>query len=293
MRVALLGASGYIGSGFAHEIESRGHQLTRISRQDCDIYSADALTRFIDDASADIVINCAGYTGKPNVDACETDKANCLAGNATLPGVIAEACKRLGIAWGHVSSGCIYTGRRPDGGGFTEEDPPNFSFRQNNCSFYSGTKALGEELLSDADRVYIWRVRIPFSHVDSPRNYLSKLMRYDTLLEAENSLSNLDEFQAAALDCFELKLPYGIYNLTQPGSVWTSEVVALIKAAGLSDKQFRFFESEDQFLRTAAKTPRSNCVLDCSKAVAAGLRLTPIKESLQKALDNWISEPTK
>jgi len=287
MHIALLGASGYIGSGFAQQIEARGHRLTTIGRRDCDLYSVDALSRCIADASADIVINCAGYTGKPNVDACETDKANCLAGNATLPGVIAEACERLGISWGHVSSGCIYTGRRPDGGGFTEEDPPNFSFRQNNCSFYSGTKALGEELLSDSPRVYIWRVRIPFSNVDSPRNYLTKLMRYDTLLEAENSLSNLDEFQAAALDCFEKNLPYGIYNLTQPGSVWTSEVVAMIKEAGLSDKQFRFFDSEDEFMQQAAKTPRSNCVLDCSKALAAGLRLTPVKEAIRRALGSW------
>ena len=75
---------------------------------------------------ADFVINCAGYTGKPNVDACETNKGECRKGNIELPKVISNACALVGIPWGHVSSGCIYTGNRLDGSGFTEEDPPNF-----------------------------------------------------------------------------------------------------------------------------------------------------------------------
>ena len=39
----------------------------------------------------EFLINAAGYTGKPNVDACELHKADCLMGNAVLPGIIAQA----------------------------------------------------------------------------------------------------------------------------------------------------------------------------------------------------------
>ena len=287
IQIALLGATGHIGRVFNDQLRSRGFQVTAIRRQDCDLFVRGALEKRIAEISPDILINCGGYTGKPNVDACETDKANCLAGNAVLPGVIAEACDKIGITWGHVSSGCIFTGKRVDGAGFSEQDPPNFSFRQNNCSFYSGTKALGEEILADVDRCYIWRLRIPFSNIDSPRNYLSKLMRYDTLLEAENSLSELNEFVAAALDCFALNLEFGIYNLTNPGSVTTSEVAEMIRESGVSNKEFRYFDSESDFMRLAAKTPRSNCVLDNSKALAAGLRLTPVREALQRSLSEW------
>jgi dTDP-4-dehydrorhamnose reductase len=290
MHIALIGATGYVGTEFSHEIIRRGHRLSRVGRKDCDLYSAKQLVAFLNDISPDIIINCAGYTGKPNVDACETDKANCLAGNAVLPGVIATACDELQLPWGHVSSGCIFTGRRDDGAGFTELDPPNFSFRQNNCSFYSGTKALGEEILADVQRCYIWRLRIPFSNIDSSRNYLSKVQRYANLLEAENSLSNLPEYVAAALDCFEKRVPYGTYNLTNPGSVTTSEVVAMIKEAGVCDKEFRFFGSEAEFMAKAAKTPRSNCVMDCSKALHAGLQLTPIHDSIRQALESWVPQ---
>lgn len=290
MKYALIGARGYVGGEFASQIRQRSHECSPIGRHTCDIYAVDELAATLRARSPDAVINCAGYTGKPNVDACETDKANCLAGNAVLPGVIAAACQRLGLPWGHVSSGCIFTGSRPDGSGFREQDPPNFSFRQNNCSWYSGTKALGEEVLADAPSCYIWRLRIPFSHIDSPRNYLSKLMRYDTLLEAENSLSNLTEFVTAALDCFENRVPFGTYNLTNPGSVKTSGVVELIRKSGVCTREFRFFRSEDDFMTRAAKTPRSNCILDSGKALEVGLKLSPIQDAIRDALANWAPE---
>jgi len=282
----LIGASGYVGQEFSDQLTSRGHGWKPLGRSQCDLYSVDAVTHCLEDEAPDAVINCAGYTGKPNVDACETDKVACLAANAVLPGILAEACARVGVPWGHVSSGCIYSGRTPEGSGFTEEDRPNFSFRQDNCSFYSGTKALGEEVLAGAPRCYMWRLRIPFSEVDSSRNYLSKLLRYNCLLEAENSLSLLPEYVTAAIECMERRLPYGIYNLTNPGSVWTSEVVEMLEAFGIAEKAFYFFPSEQAFRRVTV-APRSNCVLDSSKAAAAGLTLSPVREALRNALANW------
>jgi hypothetical protein len=51
--------------------------------------------------------------------------------------------------------------------GFTETDTPNFSFRDQPCSFYSGTKALGEEAMAGIGQSYIWRLRIPFDEFDN------------------------------------------------------------------------------------------------------------------------------
>ena len=229
------------------------------------------------------------------MDACELEKAACLFGNAVLPGRIREACARAGgVPWGHVSSGCIYTGAGGSGagGGFREDDPPNFSFRANHCSFYSGTKALGEEVLADAPDCFIWRLRIPFSEADSPRNYLSKVMRYARLLEAANSLSQLDEFARACFECWQKRLPFGTYNVTNPGRVTTREVVALIKQSGVCAKEFSFFEDETEFMAKAAKTPRSNCVLDTSKLQGAGVVLTEVHAAVEQALARWQPETT-
>jgi dTDP-4-dehydrorhamnose reductase len=284
--IGLLGSSGYVASRFRAYFEQKGLAWAPIRRPaaaDARAYR-DALV----EAGVDCVINCAGFTGKPNVDACETQKAACLLGNAVLPGLIREACEDLDIPWGHVSSGCIYTGRRPGGTGFREDDPPNFSFRQNYCSYYSGTKALGEELLVGASQCYVWRLRIPFDETTSSRNYLQKLLTYDRLLEAENSLSHLDEFVAACVDCFRLRAPYGVYNLTNPGSVWTSDVTALMRSLGVTDREFKFFDNEAQFMAQAAKTPRSNCVLDSSKAIDAGLTLSPVQAAIERCLRAWM-----
>jgi UDP-glucose 4,6-dehydratase len=286
--ILLLGGRGYVGSAFANLFNSKNVEFRSISRQMVDYTNRDVLVGLIRESGASFLVNAAGYTGKPNVDACEEFKADCLFGNAVLPGIIRDACEHCDLSWGHVSSGCIYTGSRADGGGFTEGDQPNFTFRSNNCSFYSGCKALGEEILQDARRCYIWRLRIPFSHQGSPRNFLSKMIQYDRLLQAENSLSHLPEFVAACFDCVAKRVPFGIYNLTNPGSVTTSEVVEMILDAKVVNKRFRFFDSEQEFMKLAAKTPRSNCVLDSSKAIGEGLQLSPVREILQAALRDWI-----
>ena len=286
----LLGHTGYVGSAISRYLTRENVPFRGVSRKDHDYTNLDVLRNLLRETKPQFLINCAGYTGKPNVDACEDHKAECLAGNAVLPGTIRIACEEAGIPWGHVSSGCIYTGCRPDGSGFTELDKPNFSFRTDNCSFYSGTKALGEECLAGAENVYIWRLRIPFDSIDSSRNYLSKLMRYDRLLSAVNSITQLDEFARVCWQSFVQQIPFGIYNVTNTGHISTEEVVELIHAHLGVDKSFQFFASETEFMAKAARTPRSNCILDNSKLLATGIPISHVTDAVANALKNWRAE---
>ena len=285
--IYLLGGSGYVGSAYQALLARKGLAFRNIRRSEFDYSDRADLTTLLRREKPEFLINAAGYTGKPNVDACELHKSECVMGNAVLPGTIALACADAGVPWGHVSSGCIYTGKNADGSGFSETDTPNFTFRTNNCSFYSGTKALGEEVLAGAPNVFVWRLRIPFNQVDGPRNYLSKLMRYASLLDAENSISQLDEFVAATFACWEKRVPFGTYNVTNPGHVTTREVVGLIKKTGVSDKAFQFFTNEAEFMRTAAKTPRSNCLMSSAKLAAAGIQLTEVHDAVRRSLRDW------
>lgn len=286
--IYLLGGSGYVGHAYQALLARKGIAFRNLRRADVNYADRATLTELLRREKPEFLINAAGYTGKPNVDACELHKSECLDGNAVLPGTIALACADAGVPWGHVSSGCIYTGARPDGAGFTEIDTPNFSFRTNNCSFYSGTKALGEEVLADKPSVYVWRLRIPFNEVDNPRNYLTKLQRYATLLEATNSISQLEEFVAATFACWEKRVPFGTYNVTNPGQITTHEVVELIKKTGVSTKNFSFFKDEADFMSKAAKTPRSNCVMDSSKLAATGIRMTEVHAAVERDLRRWV-----
>jgi len=149
---------------------------------------------------------------------------------------------------------------------------------------------LGEEVLEGAENCYVWRLRIPFNHERRPRNYLQKLLDYDSLLEAENSVSHLDEFVQKCVECFEQEVEPGVYNMTNPGTVTTSQVTEWMLEEGVTDKKFHFFENEEHFMDKAAKTPRSNCVLDTSKAEKAGVGMRPVEDAMRDSMRKMARE---
>jgi dTDP-4-dehydrorhamnose reductase len=314
--ILLLGASGYIGEAFAKELQRRKKEFLSLSRKQTDYTRFGPLLDLLKSRKPEFVINSAGYTGKPNVDACEIAKADTLAGNTLLPQTVAQACAAAKIPWGHVSSGCIFSGAkvaqngqtktekdltRPDLHaivektpekihGFVETDTPNFSFRDLPCSFYSGSKALAEEAISGVGRSYIWRLRIPFDEFDNARNYLSKVQRYPKIYDNVNSVSHRADFVRACLDLWEKRAPFGIYNVTNQGFVTTRQVVALLEKILKPNRKFEFWKDDSEFYQKAAKTPRSNCVMDVSKLLAAGVKIRDGHEALEDSLKNWKPE---
>jgi dTDP-4-dehydrorhamnose reductase len=315
--IVLLGGTGYIGRQFGMALGGQGLDFVAPTRAEMDYTRFGVLLEFLGRTKPDFLINAAGYTGKPNVDACEENKADTLRGNALFPAVVAHACAALAIPWGHVSSGCIFSGAKvAEGGaahverdlnkprwqallrenrgafhGFTEADEPNFSFRRPPCSFYSGAKALGEEAIQGVGQNYIWRLRIPFDQFDNPRNYLSKLQNYAKVYDNANSLSHRADFVAACLDLWRRRAPFGVYNVTNPGFVTSRQVVEMIQKILQPRRAFDFWQNDEEFYRVAAKTPRSNCILDVSKLLATGVPMRPVEEALADALQQWRPAP--
>lgn len=314
--IILLGASGYIGQAFVAELQKRKQPFKALSRAQVDYTHFDVLLRFLRETKPTFLINAAGYTGKPNVDACEIAKADTLQGNTLLAQTIAHACEAAGIPWGHISSGCIFSGAKIiENGqerverdlskpalkqlaetnptavrGFTETDEPNFSFRRPPCSFYSGTKALAEEAIADIGQAYVWRLRIPFDEYDNARNYLSKVQRYSKVYDNVNSISHRGDLVRACLDLWKLRAPFGTYNITNPGFITTRQVIKWVEKILKPARPFEFWESDEEFYQVAAKTPRSNCVMDVSKLLATGIKLRPVEEALEDSLRNWKPE---
>lgn len=311
--ILLLGAGGYIGQAFERELRRRDWAFASVSRRQLDYSRFGVLVEHLRKTRPSFLINAAGYVGIPNVDACETARAETLQGNTLLPQTIAQACLVTDTPWGHISTGCIYSGAkivengqvrvekdltRPDlrtlpetrpGAiqGYVESDEPNFSFRQSPCSFYSGSKALAEEAIAGVGRSYLWRPRIPFDEYDHPRNYLTKVQRYSKVYDNVNSISHRGDFVSACLDSWERRVPFGAYNVTNPGCVTARQVVAMIQRILKPKQAFEFWAGDAEFYRVAAKTPRSNCVLDVSKLLSTGVRMRPVEEALEDALRNW------
>jgi dTDP-4-dehydrorhamnose reductase len=307
----ILGASGYIGEAFVAEAKKRKLDYRSVSRKELDYTDFRTLLGALKKEKPDFVVNAAGFTGKPNVDACENQKGETVAGNVTLAQTVASACDVAGIKLGFVSSGCIYTGakvRRECGtwavednlteplvsellsqrservAGFSESDEPNFSFTHNNCSFYSGTKALAEEAMKGFP---------DFDEFDGHRNYLSKVQRYAKVYQNWNSISHRADYVGACLDTWLQKAPGGAYNVVNSGYVSTQEVVEQIRSRLLPNWNPTFWQSDDEFYRFGAVTPRSNCILDPSKLVAAGIKIRSVSEALGEAMSQWVPDKSE
>ena len=101
--ILLLGGNGYVGSAIQKNLTGRGLPFTVASRASSDYSNPNVLVKMLRELRPEFLINAAGYTGKPNVDACEIHRTECLDGNSVLPGVIREVCEQTQTPWGHVS----------------------------------------------------------------------------------------------------------------------------------------------------------------------------------------------
>jgi len=313
--ILLLGASGYVGQAFSAELRRRKWSFIPLTRRAYDYSQFDILFDYVRKMRPEFLINAAGYAPSPNVDTCEQAREEVLCANALLPQTIARACLMTNTPWGHVSSGSIYAGAKiaERGGtriekdlnrpeirnlfaehperilGFTEWDEPNFSFRHAPCNFYSGTKALAEEAIRGVGQCYIWRPRMFFNEFDESRNLLSKLQRYDRVYDNFNSITHLDEFVHVCLELWDRQAPFGIYNLVNPGAIATRRIVEIIRQVRKPARAFEYWENDEVFYHCQARTPRSNCILDPAKVLSLGIRMRPVEDALQDALERWHS----
>jgi len=291
--IGILGASGYVGQKFCGELFSQNILFREYNRKRDNYYDLKSLIDIIARDDIKVIINCAGYTGKPNVDTCEYNKNECYEANVDLAKNVAVACSITDTKLLHISSGCIYTGDN-DGKGFSEEDEPNFhSNSKVKGSFYSATKTLGEIVVKAAwSNSYIARLRIPFDKNDSSRNYLSKLQKYEKLLEATNSISHRGDFVKACIHLIKTQADFGIYNIVNSGAVTTSEVAELLKEKGLLES-YNILNEQEFYKQVQAQAPRSNCVLNNDKLINSGFDIRTAKEALEDSLNNWVKEKSK
>ena len=219
---------------------------------------------------ADFIINAAGFTGIPNVDACELHKADTVQGNINFP---LSLERRFDCPILHLSSGCVYTGYKD--GGWLETDTPNFDW--NNGSFYSATKAEFQKLWSEYhyDRTsYILRLRMPFGPDNLDKNLLMKYHKYNTLVDFENSITNLNDLAKAVCHFVETRPTPGIYNAVNPGGLKTHQIAQVL---GIVKPWYSHEEWEALGL-----TPRSNCVLNTDKMQA----VYPFRSAIESLIDS-------
>jgi dTDP-4-dehydrorhamnose reductase len=251
MHIVILGA-GYIGKNLEKLLNTKAHKVTLIKRDYLDYHNPTKL-KSLD--WADCVINASGFTGRPNIDECETKKELCHYLNVQVPIKITQALEESRCRLIHITSGCIYGGYQKE---FTEQDTPNMGLYANEGSSYY-SKCKHEFELVARGRADLLRIRMPINNdCRHPRNFLSKIANYPRLINAKNSKSYIPDLAGFINALVQTELPPDTYNVVNQGALTTKDVIAY---CGLPEPT-EWVNLED--LKLAA--PRSNCVLSNAKA---------------------------
>lgn len=142
-----------------------------------------------------------------------------------------------------------------------------------------------EELLKEFDNVCSLRVRMPISSdLENPRNFITKISRYNKVVNIPNSMTVLDELLPISIEMAKRNLR-GIWNYTNPGVVSHNEILEMYKKYINPDFKWTNFTLEEQANVIVAS--RSNNELDASKLKKEFPELLSIKESLIK----YVFEP--
>jgi len=280
MSKVLIIGSGYVGQSIMSWVNPDKHNYRIVSRRQLDYSNQALLHKFILNHDIEYIVNCSGFTGRPNVDEGETRKKECWDLNVVIPLNISNICKQLSIKYIHISSGCIYSGYEKE---WSEQDEPNFGLFDAS-STYSKSKHAFETL---NDYGCIIRVRMPFCDDYNPRSYLTKIYKYDQLINFKNSKTYVPDLCMFIEYLIDNKVDLSIVNtinFVNPDALDTMQVTDLMTAYGMDNPKWVYVDPK--LLKMAA--PRSNCVLSIDKLTSLfpDFNIQTEKQALDYALAN-------
>jgi dTDP-4-dehydrorhamnose reductase len=250
MKIIVIG-TGFVAQAYLRCLYYLGYHPLVLSRSWLDYTNDHEFEFVINSYKPDVVINCAGYTGSNTVDDCETNARECMAVNSGLTARITRSCSKFKIPLIYISSGCMFNGAGP----FDECSALNFYDNE-----YQNSKRIAEiqvhENYNLPQKYWIFRIRMPFSHIPHKRNWLTKLKNYEKILDGLNSVTWIDQFAMRSWQLWQ-KAPSGIYHACQLNPVRTLDV------ARLMNPDVKEYDPKEFLLDN--HVPRSAAVLDSSK----------------------------
>ena len=272
-KVLLLG-NGFIGQRLAKEL----HWPVAAGR----IRSFQDVQNMIKRYRPKTIINCIGGTGARNVDDCEREPDKTIHSNAFVPLLLAEGALRNKIKLVHISSGCIYHYDYQKDQPITELKTPDYF-----DLYYSRTKIYSEQALGNLARqfnILIPRIRIPLDDQPHPRNILTKLLKFDKVLDIPNSLTYIPDFIDALRHLMRIDAR-GIYNVVNRGSLRYPKLLEAYQKyrPGLKFKTMSYRQ---------LGMKRTNLILSCRKLEQSGFKVRPINAVLDECVKRYLTHPS-
>jgi dTDP-4-dehydrorhamnose reductase len=285
LKIALLGASGLLGSKTAEFFKAKGHELLTPGRSDADLSHPHTLENFFLANSFDVLVNCAGFT---RVDACEEPAKFSMAlnTNGTSVGWLAQFCKKANRILVHYSTDYVFDGSKD--GPYEEKD------RTDPLNVYGKTKRQGETLI-EMENPFYYLIRSSWvfgPHGDNFVNKIAGLLKTKSRLEVVSDqvggptyTGDLAQF---TLELLEKKAEPGLYHFANEGHVsWHGFAKEIQKQLGLNSCEIVPVLSENVF--RPAQRP-ANSRFELAKSVRALGH--PIR-SWQEALREYLTKEYK
>ena len=217
MKFLVYGHKGWIGSEIVRIIEAEGHEAVGSTvRAD----NEEDVDRELATVKPDRVVSLIGRTRGPGYNTIDylEQKGKLVENmrdNLWAPMVLLLLCKKHGIHYTYMGTGCIFhydDEHKVDGQGFTEESLPNFF-----GSGYSTCKGFTDRLMHmhNDDALNI-RIRMPITPDHSPYNFITKIVKYQKVINIANSMTVLPELLPIMVKLAAQKQT-GTVNLTNPG----------------------------------------------------------------------------
>ncbi len=272
MKILIFG-SGYLGKKFLQALE--GAYLTY-----ADIADPIEVRAALSEYEPDAVLNCAGKTGAPNVDWCETNQLPTFRSNVVGPLILAEACAERDIHLTQLASGCIFYGPSPDPRGWREEDHANPS------ATYTRSKYASDLCLTQLPKVALVRLRMPIDSEPNPHNLIDKLVKYKKIIDVENSVTVINDLLGAVKGIIE-KRGTGIFHAVNAGAMRHRDLIRLYEELVDPTHTNEWITEDDLVTQGLATKVRSNNLMQNTRLPELGIHMRPIDVALRDCMEKY------
>ncbi len=313
MNILIYGHRGWIGSQFVtllreinqSETEVKNHH--RINLGTARVDHDEDLIREIDRIRPTHVISFIGRThGKigdrvyPTIDYLEQPDrlVENVRDNLYAPVLLALLSRRYNYHFTYLGTGCIfsYDSLHPcpnvddvdQGGllrddtknlqGFLESDTPNFT-----GSGYSTVKGFTDRLAHYLPMLNL-RIRMPITGKSNPRNFITKICKYEKICSIPNSMSVLPTLLPLVVDMMNKGLQ-GSINLTNPGVITHNRILTLYREHVDPNHTWNNFTIQQQDEVLDAK--RSNNYLDTTRLESLYPNVPDIEQAVTEMLKSF------
>ncbi|MBI2608833.1 MAG: dTDP-4-dehydrorhamnose reductase [Deltaproteobacteria bacterium] len=236
--IAIIGASGQLGSDLSLVCEERGHKTIRLNHTNIEVSNLNNVDNVLSASKPDIIINTAAFH---NVNECENDLKKAFSINSIGASHVARVAKKINAKSIFISTDYVFAGEKDVRASYTEKEATH------PINVYGISKLAGEGLvlMQDTNSLVV-RVSSLFGEAGSKEkggNFIDKIL-YKAQQEDPLSIVN-DQWMTPTytLDAAEAiirlaeKNIKGVIHVTNPAScTWFDFASMALNLYGLSSK---------------------------------------------------------